>query len=119
MERKLKEIANSIPELKSIAIVDEEGFIVYKYDKPNLDVDPEEISVHIVNPVNRLVETMEEVFGERDSLEEMVLFTEKHTLLVYKLISDTFLVVLAERDPLYGKIRFKVRSKLNEIKSAL
>ncbi|ADY73812.1 hypothetical protein Dester_1176 [Desulfurobacterium thermolithotrophum DSM 11699] len=119
MEEKLKEIANSIPEVKSLSIVDEEGFILYKFDKPGLDVDPEEISVHIVNPVKTLVESIEDISGEKDSLEEMVLFTEKHVLLVYKLVNDTYLVALAERDHLYGKIRFKLRAKLNEIKLSL
>jgi predicted regulator of Ras-like GTPase activity (Roadblock/LC7/MglB family) len=119
MERKFKEIADSLPEIDSIAIVDEEGFIIYRYDKPNLEVDPEEISVHLVNPVNRILEVMEDIYCGENSLEEIVLFTEKNVILVYKLVSDTFLVVLAKRTALYGKVRFKVRSKLNEIKAAL
>ncbi|MEO2069214.1 MAG: roadblock/LC7 domain-containing protein [Desulfurobacteriaceae bacterium] len=119
MERRFKEIVNSLPEIDSIAIVDEEGFIVYRYDKPNLDVDPEEISVHLVNPVNKILEMTEDIYQGENSLEEIVLFTEKHVILVYKLVNDTFLVVLAKRTPLYGKVRFKIRSKLNEIKAAL
>jgi len=119
MERKFKEIVNSLPEIDSIAIVDEEGFIVYRYDKPNLEVDPEEISVHLVNPVNKILEMTEDIYQGKNPLEEIVLFTGKHVILVYKLVNDTFLVVLAKRTPLYGKVRFKIRSKLNEIKAAL
>lgn len=119
MKEKLRQLADSVPEVESMAIVDEEGFIVYKYDKPELDMDSEELSVQIINPLNRLMEAIGEVSHEEDTLEELVFFTDKHILLVYKLVNDTFLVVLSKRDPLYGKTRFKVLSKLNEIKSAL
>jgi len=119
MEKKLKALAESLPEVESVAVVDEEGFIVYRYDKPGLTLDAEEVDVHIVNPVTRLVEVIQDVSGEKDSFEEMVLFTTNHVMLVYKLVNDTYLVVLARRTPLYGKIRFKVRAKLWEIKSTL
>jgi len=119
MEEKLKTLAESLPEVESVAIVDEEGFIICRYDKPEVTLDAEEVAVHVVNPVTRLIEVIQDVSGERDSLEEMVLFTGKHVLLVYRLVNDTYLVVLAKRTALYGKVRFKVRSKLNEIKAAL
>ncbi len=119
MEEKLKQIAEMLPQIESVAIVDEEGFIISSYEKSGVKLDTEEIAVHLVNPLNRLLEMVEDLSGESDTLEEMVLFTRNHIFLVYKLVNDTYLVIVAKKDPLYGKVRFKVRSKLPEIKSSL
>jgi predicted regulator of Ras-like GTPase activity (Roadblock/LC7/MglB family) len=119
MQEKLKELAESVPEVESIAIVDEEGLIVYRYDKAKATLDMEEVAVHVVTPVTRLIELMKDISGEKDSLEELVFFTTRYVVLVYRLVSDTYLVVVARRNPYYGRVRFKVRSKLWEINSVL
>jgi len=119
MEKRFQEIVESIPEIESIVVVDDEGLIVYRYDRPNLDADPEEVSVHLVNPINRISEVTDEIYQGKNPLEELVLFTEKNVILIYRLVNDTFLVVITKRTPFYGRIRFKIRSRLNEIKAAL
>jgi len=119
MEELLKNIAESNPGIVAISIVDEEGIIIYNYVKNGSNIDPEELSVQLVHPLNRLIELIQDVSGEKEDLEELIMFTTKHVLLSYKLVNETYLVVLARKDALYGKVRFKVRSKLPEIIEAL
>jgi len=114
MEDLLRELAEKNPELESILVVDEEGIIVYRYDKEDTTVDPEEIATQLVNPLNAISESIRDLSGEEDDLEELVLFTKKHQIFVYKLVNETYLVAIAKRDPLYGRLRFRLKSQLPE-----
>ncbi len=119
MEELLKTIADENPEIIALSVVDEEGIIVYSYIKENKDIDSEEITVQLVSPLNRLIEIVQDVSDEKEDLEELIMFTSNYVLFTYKLINETYLVVLAKKDALYGRVRFRVRSKLPEIVEAL
>ncbi|GEM_PF-927117 len=119
MEELLKKIADEVPEVDSLLIVDEEGIIVYRYDKEILPIDAEELAVHLVGPVVRISEFFKEESVEGDELKELVLFSKNFVLLIYPLVNDTYLVVLSKRSPLYGRTRFKVGAKMREILKAL
>jgi len=110
----LQELAEKNPELESLLIVDEEGIIVYRYEKEPT-VDPEEIATQLVNPLNMISEFLRELSGEEDDMEELVLFTKRYQIFVYKLVNETYLVAIARRNPLYGKLRFKIKSQLPKL----
>ncbi|MEO2065017.1 MAG: roadblock/LC7 domain-containing protein [Desulfurobacteriaceae bacterium] len=114
MEELLKEIAQENPEVESVLVIDEEGIIVYRYDKET-SIDPEEVATQLVNPLNTLSEFIQDISNEEDDLKELLLFSEKYQFLAYKLINETYLVVVAKRSPLYGRMRFRVRSKLPKL----
>jgi len=115
MEEVLKEIVENNPEVEAVFIVDEEGIVISSYTRKELAIDPEEIAVQITHPLNRLIEMVKEISEEKEELEELLMFTTAHILFSYKLINDTYLVVLAKKDALYGKVRFKIRYKLPQI----
>ena len=114
MEELLKEIAQENPEVESVLVIDEEGIIVYRYDKET-SIDPEEVATQLVNPLNTLSEFIQDISNEEDDLKELLLFSGKYQFLAYKLINETYLVVVAKRSPLYGRMRFRVRSKLPKL----
>ncbi|RKQ61807.1 Roadblock/LC7 domain-containing protein [Thermovibrio guaymasensis] len=114
MEELLKEVAQENPEVESVLVIDEEGIIVYRYDKET-SIDPEEVATQLVNPLNTLSEFIQDISNEEDDLKELLLFSEKYQFLAYKLINETYLVVVAKRSPLYGRMRFRVRSKLPKL----
>ena len=119
MEELLKSIADANPEVVALSVIDEEGIIIYNYVKDGDSIDSEEIAVQLVHPLNRLIELIQDVSDEKEDLEELIMFTTNHILFSYKLINETYLIVLAKKDALYGKVRFRVRSKLPEIVEAL
>jgi len=114
MESLLKELVESNPELESLLVVDEEGIVVYRYDK-NPSVDAEEVAAHLVNPLNTMSEFFRDISGEEDDLEELIIFTGRYQFIVYKLVNETYLVAVARRGPLYGRLRFKLRANLPKL----
>jgi len=114
MEELLKEIAEENPEVESLLVIDEEGIVVYRYDKKT-SLDSEEVVTQLVNPINTMSEFLKDISNEEDDLKELLLFSGKYQFLAYKLVNETYLVVIAKRSPLYGRIRFKVRSKLPKL----
>jgi predicted regulator of Ras-like GTPase activity (Roadblock/LC7/MglB family) len=114
MENLLRELVESNPELESVLVVDEEGIIVYRYDRDS-SVDSEEVATHLVNPLNTISELFRDISDGEDDFEELLIFTRKFQVLVYKLISETYLVAVARRSPLYGRLRFKLRAKLPKL----
>ncbi len=113
MEELLKELVDKNPEVESAVIVDEEGIIVYKYEE-NPSIDVEEVATQLVNPLNALCEFVEETL-EEDELKEMLLFSRNYQFFVYKLVNDTYLIVVAKNSPLYGRVRFKVKSLIPKL----
>ncbi|WP_456455922.1 roadblock/LC7 domain-containing protein [Thermovibrio sp.] len=113
MEEILKELVENNPEVESAVVVDEEGIIVYKYEKsPSIDV--EEVATQLVNPVNNLCEFVEDTV-EGDELKEVLLFSRNYQFFVYKLVNETYLIVVAKNSPLYGRVRFKVRTAIPKL----
>jgi predicted regulator of Ras-like GTPase activity (Roadblock/LC7/MglB family) len=119
MEELLKEFLKENKELEALLVVDEEGIVVYKEVKDELPFDPEEVAVELVNPSNRINELVEDSLGEQGGLEEILVFTKRRLFLVFKLVNETFLVAVARRTPLYGRLRFKLRSRLPQIIKSL
>ncbi len=118
-EEILKSLVEEIPEVESALIIDEDGIVVYRYDSKETSVDSEELSTQLVNPIKTCDETILELTGEKDSLEETIIFSKNYAIFVYNLVNDTFLVAIAKRTPLYGRTRFKIRSRLPKLIKAL
>ena len=118
-ENILKQLIEEIPELESALIIDEDGIVVYRYDSEDASVDAEDLSTQLVNPIRTCDETIRDLTGEKDSLEETIIFSRHYAIFIYKLVNDTFLVAIAKRTPLYGKTRFKIRSRLPKLIKAL
>jgi len=114
MEDLLKEIAEKNPEVEALLVVDEEGIIVYRYDR-NPSVDPEEVATHLVNPLNTISEFLRDISKEEDDLEELLVFSGRYQLLAYKLVNETYLVAVARRSPLYGRLRFRIKSQIPKL----
>ncbi len=119
MVERLKKIASECEYIKANAIVDEQGLVISKYEKPDVKCDVEELASSVINPVLRLSEIASDSMDENESLEEVVFFTTSYVVVVNKLAYETFLVTIIEKTPIYGKARFKLRAKLPEIKSSL
>ena len=113
-EEVLRSLVDEVPEVESALVIDEDGIVVYRYDG-DTSLDSEELATQLINPVNSCDETLQDLSSEEDSLEETVVFSKYRVIFVYKLVNDTFLVVVAKRTPLYGRTRFKLRSKLPEL----
>jgi predicted regulator of Ras-like GTPase activity (Roadblock/LC7/MglB family) len=114
METLLRELVESNPELESLLIVDEEGIVVYKYER-GPSVDSEEVAAHLVNPLNTISEFFRDISDEKDDLEELLIFTGRYQVVIYKLVNETYLVAVARRSPLYGRLRFKLRASLPKL----
>ncbi len=119
MVEKLKKLASDCEFIKASAIVDEQGLVISKYEKPEAKHDIEELASSIVNPILRMSETVSDISNEAENLEEVVMFTTNHVIVVNKLAYETYLVTLIEKTPVYNRARFKLRSKIHEIKSSL
>ncbi len=114
MEKLLKKLAQENPEIESLLIVDEEGIIVYRYDKEP-SIDPEEIATQLVNPLNVISEFLREISNEEDDFKELLLFSGKYQVLAYKLVNDTYLVVVAKKNALYGRLRVRIKSQIPKL----
>ena len=117
MVEKLKAIVNSAPYMDSAVIVDEDGLIIYKYERKDIGYDVEEMVTQVINSIVRLSEAAEEI--EDESLKEIVIFLKKHIIISYKLINQSYLIVSARYNPLYAKTRFLIRTKLGDLEKAL
>lgn len=118
-EEILKSLVEEIPELESALIIDEDGIVVYRYDGQDASLDSEELATQLVNPVKSCDETLQDLTGESESLEETVIFSKNYAIFVYKLVNDTFLIAVARKTPLYGRTRFKLRSRIPKLIKAL
>ncbi len=118
-EEILKTLVDEVPEVESALVIDEDGIVVYRYDGKETSIDSEELATQLVNPIKSCDETINDLTGENDQLEEVILFSGKYAIFIYKLVNETFLVVVTKRTPLYGRTRFKLRSKLPKLIKAL
>ncbi len=119
MVEKLKKLTSECEFIKASAIVDEQGLVISKYEKPEAKYDIEEIASSIVNPVLRMSEIISDISNEAENLDEIVMFTTNHVIVINKLAYETYLVTLIEKTPVYNRARFKLRAKIHEIKSSL
>ena len=119
MVEKLKKLTSECEFIEASAIVDEQGLIISKYEKPEAKYDIEEIASSIVNPVLRMSEIISDISGESENLDELVIFTTDHVIIINKLAYETYLVALVKKTPIYNKARFKLRVKIPEIKLSL
>ena len=115
----LEELVGAIPEVEAAFIIDEDGIIVHKHLKSSLEIDPEEIATQLVNPVRTIEEAVADTTNETDSVEELVIFTKKFAVFIYKLIRDTYLMVITRKNPLYGRTRFKLRTHIPSLIKSL
>jgi len=113
----LKELFSDIPEIESVVVIDEDGIVVHEYSKEGTSVDPEDIATQLVNPVRSIEEALSDSAGEE--CEEFIVFSRGLVIFVYKLVNETYLVAVARRSPLYGRTRFKLRSRLHKLIKAL
>ncbi|WP_457677790.1 roadblock/LC7 domain-containing protein [Thermovibrio sp.] len=118
MDGLLKEIVEGAPEIESALVVDEEGIVVYRYDKEPT-VDPEDLATHFVNPLNMISEFFRDSSNDEDDVNELITFTKRYLILSYKLVNGTYLIVIAKATPLYGRVRFKVRTKIPKLVKTL
>ncbi|WP_456435597.1 hypothetical protein [Thermovibrio ammonificans] len=115
MEELLKQLLSENTELQALLVVDEEGIVVYKESREGLPFDPEEAAVELITPSTRIDEFLHDSLEEEKGLEEFIVFSRRYLFLVYKLVNETFLVAVSSRTPLYGRLRFRLRSKLKEV----
>jgi len=118
-EEILKSLVEEVPELESALVIDEDGIVVYRYDGSDLSIDSEELATQLVNPVKSCDETFQDLTQETESLEETIIFSKNYAIFVYKLVNDTFLIAIARKTPLYGRTRFKLRSRIPKLIKAL
>jgi len=115
----LEELVATMPEIEAVFIIDEDGIIVHRHIRSNAEIDPEEIATQFVNPVRTIEETVVDTTNETDSVEELVIFTKKFAVFIYKLIRDTYLMAITRKNPLYGRTRFKLRTHIPSLIKSL
>jgi len=118
-EEIVKKLVDEVPEVESAVVIDEDGIIVHKYSKDEITVDPEDIATQLVNPVKSIETSIHDATGERDISEELIIFSKDLVIFVYRLVNDTYLVVIAKNNPLYGRTRFRLRTKIPQIIKSL
>ncbi|SMO72938.1 Predicted regulator of Ras-like GTPase activity, Roadblock/LC7/MglB family [Balnearium lithotrophicum] len=118
-EEIVKKLVDEVPEVESAVIIDEDGIIVHKYSKDEITVDPEDIATQLVNPVKSIERSIQDATEEKEISEEIIIFSKNLVIFVYKLVNDTYLIVIAKNNPLYGRTRFRLRTKIPQIIKSL
>ena len=118
-EEILKTLVEEIPEVESALIIDEDGIVVYRYDSSDSSIDSEELATQLVNPIKSCDETFQDLTEGKEVLEETVIFSKNYAVFIYNLVNETYLIAIARRTPLYGRTRFKLRSRIPTLIKAL
>lgn len=112
----LTQLIDKTPGGLGCALVAKDGLIVEMYSKNNFQL--EEIAVHVTQPLTKSEDSVRN--ADIGTFEEMLLFTDKYTLILKDITAEYFLMLIIDKNEgIYGKGRFEADKILKSLKPEL
>jgi predicted regulator of Ras-like GTPase activity (Roadblock/LC7/MglB family) len=101
----------------SSALMGYDGIAVDQYEKPFEGIDLQLVAVEYANVLKEVKKTVEIL--ETGEMEEVVIRTERFTVLIRALTDDYFVTLTLRRDGNFGKARYMLAKESSRLREAL
>lgn len=115
----LERVVGQTPGALAGAIMGTDGIPIEEYNVSGADIDLNALTIEFGAVIQQLRKVSASLYGEVDALEEIVLGTREHQLLFCPIDDDYVFVVALEPLGMVGKVRYLIRSVMQELRREL
>ena len=112
----LEHVVGQTPGALAGAIMGTDGVPIEEYSVPGADIDLNTLTIEFGAVIQQLRKVSGSLYGQVDALEEIVLGTRDHQLLFRPIDDDYVFVVALEPLGMVGKVRYLVRSVMEDLR---